>query len=162
MKPNRQSRRTDIRKACARLLRIVILTGLWGVSCTPRPALEPPSQVKLLPQGSRVVAAGVLKGDMTMRTKVQSDLRIVKVAGGQITIGFEGYRMPDRTGVPQYEVKAVASRIGGMVVPVVSVDSFTAGGIVLKVTDPEGKMPLPLKYMAEHEFSIEVSEAPSR
>jgi hypothetical protein len=104
------------------------------------------------------VAAGVLKGDMTTRTNVQGDIRITRVATGQMVVAFEGYHMPGKTGGPHYQLKAVASRTRDMVVPVVAVESYDPDGVILRITDPAGKMPLPLKYLVEHEFSIEVLE----
>jgi hypothetical protein len=97
---------------------------------------------------------------MAARSNVQNDLRIIKVASGQMTISFSGYRMPVSNGQTSYAVKVVPIKMGGMVVPAVTVDSFASEGIVLRVTDPEGKMLLPLKYLVEQEFSIEVAEIP--
>ena len=153
-------------RAGVRFLLLASVIGQLIVACVPRPVAVPgtkgPVPVKKVSPGTRIVAAGILKGDMKSRSKVLSDLRIVKVANGRMTIGFDGYRIPDKSGRPHYEVKTVVGRLGRMVVPVVTVDSHAADGIVLRVTDPEEKMLLPLKYLVEHEFLIEVVEVASQ
>lgn len=150
-------------------VRVILLASLVSqlvTACASHrsaaPEIKPPIPAKDAPAVPRLVAAGVLKGDMASRSKVQSNLRIVKVASGQITIAFDGYRMPGDKGRPKYRVKASPSAVGGMVVPVTAVESYTIEGIVLRVADPEGKMPLPLKYLVEYDFSIEVTEVPAK
>lgn len=137
----------------ARNILILSLAGILFSACAGRPATAP---------DSRLVAAGILKGDMTTRSGVVNDLRIVKIATGQMTISFSGYRLPPRSVPTTYVVKAVPGQLRGMVVPVVTIESCTAEGIVLRVADPDGKMLLPLKYLAEHEFTIEVHEVPPK
>jgi hypothetical protein len=165
MNPIRYIGRRILHGTIFRLFLFIAVAGQLVGGCVPRhkelPQVVPPVESRIEPEGPHLVAAGILKGDMVSRSKVQNDLRIIKVAGGQITVGFDGYRMPDKAGIPRYKVKASASQTGGMVVPMVALDSFTSEGIVLKVTDPDGKLSLPLKYMADQEFAIEIKEVPS-
>ena len=132
-------------------LLLTAVLALWlGSACIRLPAVPE--------KGERLIAAGTLKGDMKTRSDVVNDLRITKVATGKMIIIFSGYRKPERGGQSRYLVKARAMRIGVMVVPAVDIESYIAEGIVLKVTDPEGRMPLPLKYLVEYEFTVEVKE----
>jgi len=154
MERKRGMRAIHRRRAYVGLFLPVLLVVLLGIACVPHPT-GPVAR-------ERLVAAGKLKGDMKQRTNVVNDLHIVKVSGGQVVVSFPGYRMPDKSGEPKYLVRTSVCKIGGMVVPAASVGAYTTDGIVLHVTDPEGKMPLPLKFLVEHEFTIEVNELPSR
>lgn len=150
--------RRGIRKLCLAVLAVSAISA-----CVARPVPHTGTRTpREVTPGARLVAAGVLKGDMTTRSRVLHDLRITKVGTGLMTISFDGYRLPERTGGPSYLVVVEPVRVRTMVIPAVSIDSFASDGIVLRVSDPEGRMPLPLKYLVEHEFAIEVLEVPAK
>jgi hypothetical protein len=106
-----------------------------------------------------VVAAGIVKGDGTVRSPNYNDLVVKPMStDGALLIFFPTYMAPVG-GNPHYIVKVTPVRptppLGGTVL--VLFDTFVSGGIQLLVTDGSGTK-LPFATIFNWEFMIEVSE----
>jgi hypothetical protein len=105
-----------------------------------------------------VVAAGIVKGDGTVRSANYNNLVVKPINSPGILLLFFGtYALPV-SGVPQYLVKVtpVSPGLAGGVA--VFFDKFISGGIQMLVTDASGTNKLPPATIANSEFMIEVSE----
>jgi hypothetical protein len=101
----------------------------------------------------QVVAAGIVRGDLTGRTPVLGRLRTIATEPGYITFTFDGYQKPD--GSHQYIVKVMGVSNLALPVPTVRFLEYRDEGFVLRITG--GVTKVKVEVIQKLEFILEVS-----
>ena len=103
-----------------------------------------------------IVAAGLIRGDNGNGRPQYNSLNVVNVAAGEITLSFNGYRVPDASF--QYIVKTLAVSHADLRSPVVRFLEFRPEGFVLRVSS--GASGVRATLLRQLEFMVEVSRYP--
>ena len=102
--------------------------------------------------GPSLVAAGIAGASGTDGLIV-GNLSVTVPGASQILIAFTGYVPP--AGTSQYIVRAMALVAGGVPNPTIAFDSFTPGGIQLRITN--GAANIPVGTLSNMRFMIDVT-----